>query len=206
MTSVKYIQLIYLNISINIYQADAYYGICFLYYAGDYIGKVSPNQRIRYTMGRSLRWCLFFSLGKMLPELCDLGKLTHNWHKYLRDIDCVMYMLLCYYLFLGNEDYLWIISLDYHHVFIDTKSTSGQVPRALASSKNQIFQVAFPIVNCEWNMLDQSRPVWFSTADTVTSQNIYSLKREHLVDIGTPIINMRRSSDGLKFIVGFLFP
>ena len=56
----------------------------------------------------------FFSLGKMLPELFDLGKLAHNWHNHLRDIDYVMHTLV-WYNFLGGtkfiyESILWIIT------------------------------------------------------------------------------------------------
>ena len=50
--------------------------------------------------------------------------------------------------------------------------------------------------------------------DTVTStilitsdrtQGLYSLKRERLIGKGIPITNLRRSSDRLRFIMGFIY-
>ena len=39
-----------------------------------------------------------------------------------------------------------------------------------------------------------------------TGQGLYSLRRRRLISIGIPIINMRRSSDRLRFIMGIPIP
>ena len=40
----------------------------------------------------------------------------------------------------------------------------------------------------------------------IASQGLYSLRRSCLISIGIPIINLRRSSDSLRFIMGIPIP
>ena len=40
----------------------------------------------------------------------------------------------------------------------------------------------------------------------ITSLGLYSLRRKGLIGIGTPILKLKRSSDRLRFIIGFLNP
>ena len=47
----------------------------------------------------------------------------------------------------------------------------------------------------------QTRGLWFFKSQ-IFSQGLYSLKRRRLTGIGIPIINLRRSDDRLRFIMG----
>ena len=47
---------------------------------------------------------------------------------------------------------------------------------------------------------------WMTKRKSLCSLSLYSLKRRRLISIGIPIINLRRSSDRLRFIMGIPIP